>query len=272
MEMAGIVCYTGGAIIKRARQIVEQIGRPLELDTDGIWCALPKSFPDAFKINVDGSVKGITINYPGAMLNVMVRDEFSNHQYQELTDGNMMKYTKRIENSIAFEVDGPYLAMILPAAKEEGKRLKKRYAVFNFDGSLAELKGFEVKRRGELQLIKLFQSSVFETFLLGGSLQECYTEVAKIADQWLDILYTKVSPNHCVYVMLCCLMRAQKSSIEILGRSQCCKRPSNSGCKKLLLLEEQTSRYTVRRLLWSFSQQRCHSGFESKRLITVFGL
>ena len=43
-----------------------------------------------------------------------------------------------------FQVDGPYLAMILPAAKEEGKKLKKRYAVFNFDGSLAELKGFEV--------------------------------------------------------------------------------------------------------------------------------
>ena len=35
--------------------------------------------------------------------------------------------------------------MILPAAKEEGKKLKKRYAVFNFDGSLAELKGFEVR-------------------------------------------------------------------------------------------------------------------------------
>jgi hypothetical protein len=30
--------------------------------------------------------------------------------------------------------------MILPASKEEGKKLKKRYAVFNFDGSLAELK------------------------------------------------------------------------------------------------------------------------------------
>lgn len=49
-------------------------------------------------------------------------------------------YTRRNENSIFFEVDGPYLAMILPAAKEEGKKLKKRYAVFNFDGSLAELK------------------------------------------------------------------------------------------------------------------------------------
>ena len=30
--------------------------------------------------------------------------------------------------------------MILPASKEEGKLIKKRYAVFNFDGSLEELK------------------------------------------------------------------------------------------------------------------------------------
>jgi hypothetical protein len=50
--------------------------------------------------------------------------------------------------------------MILPASKEEGKSIKKRYAVFNHDGSLAELKGFEVKRRGELKLIKVFQAEV----------------------------------------------------------------------------------------------------------------
>lgn len=60
------------------------------------------------------------------------------------------------ENSIFFEVDGPYRAMILPASKEENKLLKKRYAVFNQDGSLAELKGFEIKRRGELKIIKIF--------------------------------------------------------------------------------------------------------------------
>lgn len=51
-------------------------------------------------------------------------------------------------------------AMILPASKEEGKLIKKRYAVFNEDGTLAELKGFELKRRGELKLIKIFQSEV----------------------------------------------------------------------------------------------------------------
>ena len=68
-----------------------------------------------------------------------------------------------------------------------------RYAVFNFDGSLAELKGFEVKRNGELQLIKIFQASVFEAFLKGTTLEECYAAVAKVADYWLDVLYSKVS-------------------------------------------------------------------------------
>lgn len=58
--------------------------------------------------------------------------------------------------SIFFEIDGPYRAMIIPAAKEEGKLLKKRYAVYNPNGSIAELKGFELKRRGELKIIKIF--------------------------------------------------------------------------------------------------------------------
>ena len=81
---------------------------------------------------------------------------------------------------VVVQVDGPYKAMILPASKEEGKKLKKRYAVFEFDGSLAELKGFEVKRRGELQLIKIFQSSVFSAFLQGDTLESCYASVAKV--------------------------------------------------------------------------------------------
>ncbi len=60
------------------------------------------------------------------------------------------------------------------------------------DGTLAELKGFEVKRRGELQLVKNFQSSVFEVFLDGTTLEECYESVARIANYWLDVLYSQV--------------------------------------------------------------------------------
>ena len=46
MEMAGVVTYTGAKIIQNARLLVEKIGRPLELDTDGIWCVLPGSCPE----------------------------------------------------------------------------------------------------------------------------------------------------------------------------------------------------------------------------------
>lgn len=34
--------------------------------------------------------------------------------------------------------------------------LKKRYAVFNQAGRMTEIKGFELKRRGELNIIKIF--------------------------------------------------------------------------------------------------------------------
>lgn len=79
-----------------------------------------------------------------------------------------------------------------------------RYAVFNEDGSLAELKGFEVKRRGELQLVKIFQSSVFEAFLKGTTLEEVYASVAKVADYWLDVLYSKV----CIALQVGCSLRS----------------------------------------------------------------
>lgn len=196
MQMGGIVCLTGSNIITKAREIIEKVGRPLELDTDGIWCILPGTFPQDFEILTNHQKKSkITVSYPNAVLNAMVKDHFTNDQYHSLKkpakDGNPPEYEIESENSIFFEVDGPYLAMVLPAAKEEGKKLKKRYAVFNFDGSLAELKGFEIKRRGELQLIKIFQSQVFEAFLQGDTLEKCYTCVAKVANYWLDVLYSK---------------------------------------------------------------------------------
>ncbi|KAJ2357938.1 DNA polymerase epsilon catalytic subunit [Coemansia sp. RSA 2618] len=190
LEMAGVVCLTGSRIIQMARKRVEQLGRPLELDTDGIWCALPRTFPEnySFKLRSGGS---FAVSYPCTMLNHLVFDSFTNHQYQDLVDRDSHSYATHSENSIFFEVDGPYRAMILPSSKEADKLLKKRYAVFNDDGSLAELKGFEVKRRGELKLIKIFQSQIFKVFLDGADLETCYAAVARVADQWLDILFSK---------------------------------------------------------------------------------
>ncbi|KAJ3352743.1 DNA polymerase epsilon catalytic subunit [Entophlyctis luteolus] len=192
MEMAGIVCLTGAKIIQLARSRVEDLGRPLELDTDGIWLILPSTFPENFEFKLRNG-KSAYISYPCIMLNHLVHAEFTNHQYQDLKDPTapVRQYVTKSENSIFFEVDGPYRAMILPSSLEEDKLLKKRYAVFNDDGSLAELKGFEVKRRGELKLIKIFQTAIFKVFLEGGTLSECYAAVAAVCNQWLDVLYSK---------------------------------------------------------------------------------
>ncbi|KAI1409270.1 DUF1744-domain-containing protein [Hypoxylon sp. FL1857] len=192
MEMAGVTCLTGATIIQLARSLVERLGRPLELDTDGIWCMLPATFPENFAFKLKNGKK-CTISYPCVMLNHLVHDKFTNHQYQTLIDPKTFKYETHSDNSIFFEVDGPYKAMVLPTSKEEDKNLKKRYAVFNDDGTLAELKGFEVKRRGELKLIKIFQQQIFKFFLEGSTLTECYAAVAKVANRWLDVLHNKGS-------------------------------------------------------------------------------
>ncbi|KAI9680844.1 MAG: DNA polymerase epsilon catalytic subunit [Caeruleum heppii] len=188
MEMAGVTCLTGAHIIQMARQLVERIGRPLELDTDGIWCILPATFPENFAFTLQGGKK-LPISYPCVMLNHLVHGKFTNDQYQTLVDSKTFRYETHSDNSIFFEVDGPYRAMILPTSKEEDKNLKKRYAVFNHDGTLAELKGFEVKRRGELKLIKIFQQQIFKFFLEGSTLTETYASVAKVANRWLDVLH-----------------------------------------------------------------------------------
>ncbi|KMT05520.1 hypothetical protein BVRB_7g176430 [Beta vulgaris subsp. vulgaris] len=188
MEMAGVVTYTGAKIIQNARLLVEKIGRPLELDTDGIWCALPGSFPENFTFKTIDAKKKLTISYPCVMLNVDVARNNTNDQYQTLKDPANRTYATHSECSIEFEVDGPYKAMIIPASKEEGILIKKRYAVFNDDGTLAELKGFEIKRRGELKLIKVFQAELFDKYLNGSTLEECYAAVATVADRWLDLL------------------------------------------------------------------------------------
>ena len=90
--------------------------------------------------------KKVTISYPCSVLNRLTALQCTNDQYQTLTDKQKRTYETSSEMTIEFEVDGPYKAMILPASKAEGVLIKKRYAVFNFDGSLEELKGFEVKR------------------------------------------------------------------------------------------------------------------------------
>src|SRR5438874_12522281 len=106
MDMAGVVCKTGSEIIQKARQLVEKICRPLELDTDGIWCMLPTPFPEnlTFKLS-DGSE--FSFSYPCTLLNYFVHEDFTNNQYHKILTNKPDRFEVYRENSIFFEVDGP---------------------------------------------------------------------------------------------------------------------------------------------------------------------
>merc|ERR1719331_1606969 len=106
MEMAGVVTRTGGNLIKEARVLIDQIGKPLELDTDGIWCILPSSFPENFQFKKKEECGGgtYTISYPCVMLNIDVNKNYTNDQYQTLAEGSggvgaMKRYNVRSECS-----------------------------------------------------------------------------------------------------------------------------------------------------------------------------
>ena len=81
MEMAGVVTYTGANIIKEARTLVEQLGKTLELDTDGIWCVFPSIFPQDFTVTTTNEKKPkVGVSYPCVMLNVDVDKNCHNSQ------------------------------------------------------------------------------------------------------------------------------------------------------------------------------------------------
>jgi DNA polymerase epsilon subunit 1 len=42
-------------------------------------------------------------------------------------------------------------------------------------------------------MIKVFQAEVFEKFLEGKTLEECYAAVGKVANDYMDLLYNKGS-------------------------------------------------------------------------------
>lgn len=66
-------CYTVSAA-DFLSDLPSFLRRPLELDTDGIWCVLPNSFPENFVIKSTNAKKPkVTISYPGAMLNILVK-------------------------------------------------------------------------------------------------------------------------------------------------------------------------------------------------------
>ncbi|KAL3124846.1 hypothetical protein niasHT_010386 [Heterodera trifolii] len=74
MEMAGIVCYTGANIIRETRELVERIGRPLELDRTAFGACCPPPSRNTLCFT----------QTPANRVNALVKDRFTNDQYHNV--------------------------------------------------------------------------------------------------------------------------------------------------------------------------------------------
>lgn len=67
-----MVTYIGSNIINDSKNFIEaRLGKPLELDTDGIWMLLPQGFPEEVKIKFKNG-KSFNMSYPCQILNHLI--------------------------------------------------------------------------------------------------------------------------------------------------------------------------------------------------------
>ena len=86
---------------------------------------LPGAFPENFAFKLKNGKK-FAISYPCAMFNHLVHAQVHQSPVSDLVDPKESGlYEIHSENSIFFELDGPYKAMILPSSKEEDKNVKE---------------------------------------------------------------------------------------------------------------------------------------------------
>lgn len=72
METAAMVTYIGSNIINDSKNFIEaRLGKPLELDTDGIWMLLPQGFPEDIKIKFKNG-QSVNMSYPCQILNHLI--------------------------------------------------------------------------------------------------------------------------------------------------------------------------------------------------------
>ena len=92
MEMAAMVTNIGSDIITDAKEFIDKIGKPLELDTDGrakskrfmflgIWCLFPSGFPENYVLKTKGG-KSLKFSFPCSILNGIIHEKYENPQYQ----------------------------------------------------------------------------------------------------------------------------------------------------------------------------------------------
>lgn len=202
MPCAGITTKLSADLIFWAANQLEQIGLVVELDTDGIWLWVPKSFPLDFSVTLNSPYKE-SKTYKVSLIDKVLNEKvasFSRNDNYWINDGERIRHTSK--NLIQFEQDGPYDFQFVMG--------KKKYIVYNFNHKTQtwiekELTGLESKRADFSKLQKYFQERIINAYLAQYNpdnpitLSQIYENAKKEANQIRsELVDRKMDPSYFV--------------------------------------------------------------------------
>lgn len=189
---AGTICSIGEQIITFTKDGISGFTSILEIDTDGCNILVPDAFPTELKNGIkleDGST--LDFNFLIEYINWISKDKFTNQNYYSNPTNKIAKC------EIEFDLDGPFHAFISFA--------KKKYIIFKTTFNpltnekryeIAEEKGIEKKRGGELGIIKEMYSKIIFGYLKGNTLEEAYQSAYQSIKPYIDMFVRKSVPLH----------------------------------------------------------------------------
>ncbi|MHA1983285.1 MAG: 3'-5' exonuclease [Candidatus Hodarchaeales archaeon] len=192
---AGVTTSLSVKLIKWAANYLKGLGPITELDTDGVWIFIPKTFPTHFSLKIGKKdsnneeiiigYKDETVNLLETILNYKMEKNFEHKNYWSNSHHSGIKKTSS-RNLFKFEQDGPYTFQYVQG--------KKKYIVYNRSEAgkweLEELTGLETKRRDFSKLHKEIQELIIQSFLEGydngTTLKKLYFNALKNVDGYIE--------------------------------------------------------------------------------------
>ena len=192
MEMAGVVTYTGAAIIQMAKQAGGRHRQDARARHGRHLVRLPGHLPAGLHARRQGRLRRRWQDLVPVL--DAERRRRSQHVHERPVPGEEQagrRVREEPRDVIYFEVDGPYKAMILPASTEEGKLIKKRYAVFELRRHARRAQGLRDQAARRAQAHQDVPDGGVREVPEGDTLEGVYASVGAVANKWLDMLETK---------------------------------------------------------------------------------
>jgi DNA polymerase elongation subunit (family B) len=189
--------YVYDISVEKNNNFVSANGGILCHNTDGIWSAFPVDLPTEISIvNEKGIQKKVKMNVFNAMLNDSVKEKFTNYNNYEW-DEETQSHVNKPQCYIKFDAEGPYSMFFV--------QRKKRYTAYErerddpTEQKVAEVKGMDQKRKGEIQMLKDLEIEVANAYKDGENYDECYGNAITVLEQYVDEIENRTLPPLLIY-------------------------------------------------------------------------